>query len=162
MARSLTELQKQYNSSASAEKRGMPMMRGPGGPRGMGKGKPKNTKNTIKRLFQYVGHYKVQLVCVLFLMLVSTVTSLIGSFMLAPIINKLVLYVSPNEAANLSLMERFSDNVISSFANTLSGALESVAPNMSSARSWCISPQRLPFLSACISSVLLQRIYRTA
>lgn len=127
MARSLTELQKQYNSSASAEKRGMPMMRGPGGPRGMGKGKPKNTKNTIKRLFQYVGHYKVQLVCVLFLMLVSTVTSLIGSFMLAPIINKLVLYVSPNEAANLSLMERFSDNVISSFANTLSGALESVA-----------------------------------
>lgn len=127
MARSLTELQKQYNSSASAEKRGMPMMRGPGGPRGMGKGKPKNTKNTIKRLFQYVEHYKVQLVCVLFLMLVSTVTSLIGSFMLAPIINKLVLYVSPNEAANLSLMERFSDNVISSFANTLSGALESVA-----------------------------------
>lgn len=127
MARSLTELQKRYNSSASAEKRGMPMMRGPGGPRGMGKGKPKNTKNTIKRLFQYVGHYKVQLVCVLFLMLVSTVTSLIGSFMLAPIINKLVLYVSPNEAANLSLMERFSDNVISSFANTLSGALESVA-----------------------------------
>lgn len=127
MARSLTELQKQYNSSASAEKRGMPMMRGPGGPRGMGKGKPKNTKNTIKRLFQHVGHYKVQLVCVLFLMLVSTVTSLIGSFMLAPIINKLVLYVSPNEAANLSLMERFSDNVISSFANTLSGALESVA-----------------------------------
>ena len=127
MARSLTELQKRYNFSASAEKRGMPMMRGPGGPRGMGKGKPKNTKNTIKRLFQYVGHYKVQLVCVLFLMLVSTVTSLIGSFMLAPIINKLVLYVSPNEAANLSLMERFSDNVISSFANTLSGALESVA-----------------------------------
>ena len=127
MARSLTELQKRYNFSASAEKRGMPMMRGPGGLRGMGKGKPKNTKNTIKRLFQYVGHYKVQLVCVLFLMLVSTVTSLIGSFMLAPIINKLVLYVSPNEAANLSLMERFSDNVISSFANTLSGALESVA-----------------------------------
>lgn len=127
MARSLTELQKQYNSSASAEKRGMPMMRGPGGPREMGKGKPKNTKNTIKRLFQYVGRYKVHLICVLFLMLVSTVTSLIGSFMLAPIINKLVLYVSPNEAANLSLMERFSDNVISSFANTLSGALESVA-----------------------------------
>ena len=127
MARSLTELQKQYNSSASAEKRGMPMMRGPGGPRGMGKGKPKNTKNTIKRLFHYVGRYKVHLICVLLLMLVSTVTSLIGSFMLAPIINKLVLYVSPNEAANLSLMERFSDNVISSFANTLSGALESVA-----------------------------------
>ena len=127
MARSLQELQKQYNSSASAEKRGMPMMRGPGGPRGMGKGKPKDTKNTIKRLFHYVGAYKVQLICVLFLMLFSTVTSLIGSFMLAPIINKLVLYVSPNESANLSLMERVSDNVISSFANNISGLLDSVA-----------------------------------
>ena len=127
MARNLQELQKQYNSSASAEKRGMPMMRGPGGPRGMGKGKPKNTKNTIKRLFTYVGRYKIQLICVLFLMLISTVTSLIGSFMLAPIINKLVLYVSPNDGARLSLMERFSDNVISSFADRISGSLESIA-----------------------------------
>ena len=127
MARTLQELQKQYNSSASAEKRGMPIMRGPGGPRGMEKGKPKDTKNTINRLFHYVGAYKFQLICVLFLMLLSTVTSLIGSFMLAPIINKLVLYVSPNESGNLSLMERVSDNVISSFANNISGFLDSVA-----------------------------------
>ena len=47
--------------------------------------------------------------------------------MLAPIINKLVLYVSPNESGNLSLMERVSDNVISSFANNISGFLDSVA-----------------------------------
>ena len=40
MARSLQELQKQYDSSASAEKRGMPIMRGPGGPRGMEKARP--------------------------------------------------------------------------------------------------------------------------
>lgn len=69
MARSLTELQKQYNSSASAEKRGMPMMRGPGGPRGMGKGKPKNTKNTIKRLFSMLGTIKCSLSVCCFLCL---------------------------------------------------------------------------------------------
>ena len=47
MARTLSELQKQYNSSAADPKRGMPMQ-GPrgGGPRGHGmpKGKPKDTK----------------------------------------------------------------------------------------------------------------------
>ena len=50
MARSLNELQKQYNSSASQGKPGMPPMAGPrgGGPRGpqMAKGKPKNRRQT--------------------------------------------------------------------------------------------------------------------
>ncbi len=129
MARTLTELQKQYNSSASAQKPGMMMGpgRGPGGGRGqhMGKGKPKNTKNTIKRLFGYVGNYKIHLVFVIILMLTSTVTSLIGSFMLAPIINKLALYVAPTESPNLSIMERFADNIIGSFAERFSALLES-------------------------------------
>ena len=66
MARSLQELQKQYNSSAAAQK--AMMMRGPGGPRGgMGaKGKPKNTKQTIKiiaihaMIFRLVVLYSVQ------------------------------------------------------------------------------------------------------
>ena len=61
MARNLKELQKQYNASAAPGKPGMPMGRGPGrgGPPGMGaKGKPKNTKHTIKRLFKYVEKYK--------------------------------------------------------------------------------------------------------
>ncbi len=133
MARTLSELQKQYNSSASEPKGGMPMMRGPGpgGPggrgRGMGGGKPKSTKNTVKRLFTYLESYKLQLVIVLFLMLLSTVSSLIGSFMLAPIINKLTLYVMPNETAKLSTMERLSDSMISGFSQKLEGTLASVA-----------------------------------
>lgn len=125
MARTLEELQKQYNSSASA-KPGMPPMggpgRGPGGGRGMAKGKPKNTKHTIKRLFKYVEKYKFKLLTVIFLMLLSTVTNLIGSFMLAPIINKITLFVAPQDAAGMSVMEKLSDNVISNFSNTaLSG-----------------------------------------
>lgn len=128
MARTLEELQKQYNSSASPEKRRMPMGPGPGrrGPMGSG-GKPKSTKATIKRLLGYLKDYTLQLVIVLILMLVSTVTSLIGSFMLAPIINKLTLFVFPNEVPNLSVMERFSDGIISGFAQKMDTALSSLA-----------------------------------
>ena len=90
--RDLESLQKQYNKAAVAAKGGMPGRgpggpgRGPGGPRGMG-GKPKNMKNTIKRLMGYVAKYKFHLVFVLLCMLCSTGTSLIGGYMLRPIIN---------------------------------------------------------------------------
>ena len=87
--RDLESLQKQYNKAAVAAKGGMPGRgpgRGPGGPRGMG-GKPKNMKNTIKRLLGYVAKYKFHLVFVLLCMLCSTGTSLIGGYMLRPIIN---------------------------------------------------------------------------
>ncbi|MBE5949186.1 MAG: ABC transporter ATP-binding protein [Lachnospiraceae bacterium] len=90
--RNLESLQKQYNKAAVAGKGGMPGRgpggpgRGPGGPRGMG-GKPKNMKNTIKRLVGYVAKYKFLLILVLLCMLCSTGTSLIGGYMLRPIIN---------------------------------------------------------------------------
>ncbi len=129
MARTLEQLQKQYNSTANELKRGMPMGPrggGPGGPhgRGMAKGKPKNTKNTIKRMFKYVEEYKFRLACVILLMLTSTVTNLIGSFMLAPIINKLTLAVAPLDATDMSFMEKLSDNVISGFVNSFMTGLE--------------------------------------
>ena len=127
MARSLSELQKQYNSAASSPKGGMPMGPrggGPGGPRGMGKGKPKDAKNTIKRLFSYVGKYKGRLVAVLFCMLLSAVAGLVGSFMLAPIINKITIYVTGGTGEGLSLMERLSDNVISAAVERFGGIIE--------------------------------------
>ena len=107
MARTLAELQKQYNSSASHSKPGgMPPMGGPGrgpgrgGPPGaMVKSKPKNTKDTVKRLLKYVKKYSFHILFVAFCMLVSTVTNLIGSFMLAPIINKITFYVAPSIAS---------------------------------------------------------------
>ncbi|MGM9648006.1 MAG: ABC transporter ATP-binding protein [Eubacteriales bacterium] len=69
-------------------------MGGPGGPggghggrnRGHG-GKPKNTKQTIGRLLSYLRPHYGKLILVLAIMLISTATSLIGSFMLMPIIN---------------------------------------------------------------------------
>ena len=133
MARNLTELQRQYNSSAAAGKQGMPPMGGPGrgpgrggpGPRGpMEKSKPKNTKNTVKRLFKYVEKYKIHIIIVAVCMIISTVTNLIGSFMLAPIINKITFAIAPDMAETLGFMETVSDDAISGFKNALFGGVE--------------------------------------
>ncbi len=95
--RNLESLQKRYNKAASAERRGMPGPggpgRGPGGPGQRGRiqgGKPKNTKQTIKRLIGYVAEYKLRLVLVLICMLCSTGTSLVGGYILRPVINNAV------------------------------------------------------------------------
>jgi len=88
MARSIEELRKQY-ARASKDGRGRPGG-GPGrhGPRP--KGKPKDTKGTVLRMLSYVKPYKLHLIVVSVCMLLTTVTSLIGSIMLRPIINGLV------------------------------------------------------------------------
>ena len=102
MARSLSELQKQYHSSSKPG--GFGGHGGPGGPRGGGPGprgrgpagmggKPKNTKKTIGRLLSYVGKYKILLFVVLFFMMINTVTSLVGGYLTRPIINHLTEYV---------------------------------------------------------------------
>ena len=71
MARTLSELQKQYHSSA---KPGKPMGGPGGGPRGRGPqgpgGKPKNMKKTVGRLLSYVGKYRILLVLVLVFILI--------------------------------------------------------------------------------------------
>ena len=109
--RTLEQLQKQYSSSKPGnEKR--PMMgprRGPGGP-GMGGGKPKQTKTTIKRLFTYFGKHWPKFILVLFCMLTSTVTSLVGSFSLLPIINRIAQ--QPTTVENSGLMAVKADELI--------------------------------------------------
>ena len=70
------------------------MMGGPGGPgrggqRGHGGGRPKNMKKAIGRILHYLGEYKIHVTAVLFCLVFSTVTSLIGSYMLFPIINRI-------------------------------------------------------------------------
>lgn len=97
-ARNLQELQKQYGSRISDSKKGGIMRgpgprgprRGPGGPGVRAKGKPKDAKQTIKRLLSYIAKYKFRLLLVLVCMLLSTLASLTGGYILRPVINALV------------------------------------------------------------------------
>ena len=94
-ARTLEELQKQYGGKSSKEKMPGGPGHGPGPRRGGGpgvraKGKPKDTKATVKRLLAYISKYKFRLILVLVCMLFHTVSSLTGSYILRPVINALV------------------------------------------------------------------------
>lgn len=125
--RTLEELQKQYASSYKGAGKGPPMRMGPGGGRGRGpgvKGKPKNTAATIKRLWAYVGKYKVALIAVLLLMAASSVSSLIGAYLLAPIINRLTLAVAPNADISFSALGRLADRAISALSTLISGSAD--------------------------------------
>jgi ATP-binding cassette subfamily B protein len=119
--RTLEQLQKQYNrGNSSFGKKGPAGPGGPGGPRGrnMGmKGKPKEFKKTVSRLFSYVGKYKLRLVFVFLCMMFTTVSSLIGGYLMAPIVNRIATHVT-GEAPNMSAIERAADKIIESFAST--------------------------------------------
>ena len=94
-ARTLEELQKQYGGKSSKGKMPGGPGHGPGPRRGGGpgvraKGKPKNTKATVKRLLSYLSKYKFRLVLVLVCMFFNTLASLTGAYILRPVINALV------------------------------------------------------------------------
>lgn len=115
MARKLEELQKQYNSvSHGMSLRGGGPGRGPG-PRA--KGKPKNTRNTIKRLLSYVGKYKLRLVFVFLCMFLTTISSLCAGYLIAPIINRITLAVNPDAVLDPSVLEQAADRIIEFFAS---------------------------------------------
>ncbi len=112
--RTLEDLQRQYNQKAVAEKRGMGMGPGPRGGRGgpMPHGKPKNTGATIKRLWGYISKYKFRLVLVIFCMLINAMASLVGGYMIAPIINRITLAVAPNSGITSSPLGAVADKAI--------------------------------------------------
>ena len=119
MARSLEQLQKQYNTASKYQS----LRGGPGGgpPRGgprMGGGKPKNLKSTIARLLSYVGKYKYRLIMVFVCMILSTVFSLCGGYLIAPIINKITLEINPSANLEYSPIERFANGIIERFTET--------------------------------------------
>ena len=101
-ARQLEELQKRY---ASLGKTGP--QRGPGGPgRGRGprpKGKPKNSRATVSRLVSYIAAYRFRLVFVLLCMLINTLTSLAGSYLLRDVINALDKDADPAKSILLKI-----------------------------------------------------------
>lgn len=121
MARSLEQLQKQYNSNAAkAFKMGGPGHGGPRG-RGMAGGKPKDAGKTIARLLGYMNGFRFRFVLVLVCMLLSTVTSLIGGYLMSPIIDKITHAVKPDAAANLTKMQQNADTFITKIVKLFGG-----------------------------------------
>ncbi len=122
--RTLEQLQKEYSrgSNMTAGARGFGPGRGPGpgGPRGRGmgmKGKPKELGKTVRRLLSYVSMYKLRLLLVIPCMLLTTVSSLVGGYMMAPIINRLAKAIG-SEVKGMSALEVWADSIIESFAST--------------------------------------------
>ena len=88
-ARSLQELQKRYASLGKVPKGGPG-----GGPRGRGprpKGKPKDSRATVRRLMGYIGAHWFRLIFVFLCMLCSTLTSMAGTYLLRDVYNVLTL-----------------------------------------------------------------------
>ena len=110
MARTLSELQKQYYSGGAGTRKGM--MRGPGGPRSMSGDKPKNAGKTITRMFSYLNGHWFRIIMILVIMLLETVASLIASYLMAPIINRLTLAVKPDAEISWTELELAADGVI--------------------------------------------------
>ncbi len=116
MARSLEELKKQYNSVSHGQSlRGGGPGRGPG-PRA--KGKPKDIGKTIARLLSYVGKYKLRLVFVFLCMILTTLSSLAGGYLIVPMINRITVAVSPDAELNPSPLADFADGIIEAFVST--------------------------------------------
>ncbi len=119
MARSIEQLRRQYNSQGSQPGRMGP---GPGGPgRGRGprpKGKPKNLGKTVGRILGYVGSYKWLFLVVLLCMLLTTATTLLGTYLMSPIINRIAAVIDPERVTELSAIELWADSIIEAFAST--------------------------------------------
>ena len=113
MARTLERLRAQYAAKPGD------MMKGPRqGPPGRGMtGKPKNARQTIGRLMSYIRPYRFRLLLVLLCMLLTTVTSLCGGYLMAPIIDKLTLAVKPDAVITMSPFEKIADNVLNSITS---------------------------------------------
>lgn len=92
----MESLKHRYGREVAASKRGMG--HGPGGPGGgrMAKGTPKNNKATIKRLMGYLNEDKSKMMLAFFCVIVNTIASLAGSYMLRPIINT---YIAPTDGS---------------------------------------------------------------
>lgn len=115
MSRTLDELRERYNSVAQ-DKKGFGMG---GGPRGRRmSGKPKNIGSTVKRILSYVGVYKYRLILVLVCMLLTTLTSLFASYLIAPIINRITLEVNPSADISPSALEMAANGIIEAFVST--------------------------------------------
>jgi hypothetical protein len=85
-----------YTFSTGKGKPAMPIRRPGGfgrGPRGAARikgGKPRNVSATIRRLLSYLGRDRIKIFFVYAFVLISSLSSLAGSYILRPVINNLV------------------------------------------------------------------------
>lgn len=88
----IKRLSSRYSMSAPVTASGRGPGSGPGNRRApIGKGgKPKNTKQTLKRILKYISDDKAKLVAAFAFVVLNTLASLLASYMLRPIINKFI------------------------------------------------------------------------
>lgn len=87
-----------------AEKRNAPPMRGGRGHGPGGRGgfqKPKDLKGTLGKLMRYLARYKALLVLVVILLVLSSVCTVAGSYLLKPLIDD---YIVPGDFKGLAKM----------------------------------------------------------
>ena len=88
-AERLERLSQRYGSSPADSGKKMPAMHR-GRPNMHKKGKPKNASKTMKRILQYISKDKYKLAAAFVFVILSSVASLAGSYMLRPIINNFI------------------------------------------------------------------------
>ncbi|MGI5946070.1 MAG: ABC transporter ATP-binding protein [Lachnospiraceae bacterium] len=90
-------LKRRYGNNVSASQSAMGA-RGHGHRHGAQRmvGKPQNTKATVKRLMSYLEQYKLGMGLAFFCVIINTIASLAGSYMLRPIINT---YIAPTDGS---------------------------------------------------------------
>ncbi len=137
--RTLSDLQRQYANSAKAGHGGPhhgPGRGGPGGGRNqhMAGGKPKNTKHTIGRLMAYLKPCKSHLAVVVVCMLLNTICTLVGGYLLAPIIDRL----AGTDLNQMSAVGRAMTGMIEGVRSTFFPWLADLFPQYADAISYLI------------------------
>jgi len=93
--------------------------------------KPKNAMPTIKRLLTYLSNDRLRIVLVIFMLVLSTLSNLIGSYMLFPIINRIAKVETTIE--NAGRMAAKADEILGRFRDSVFPHIEQMFQNERSA-----------------------------
>ena len=75
------------------------------GPQKRGFAKPKNTKHTFLRLMRYLGRYKLLLIVIVPSLIVSSVASVLGTYLLKPLFNEMAALFEAGEHSMLPILD---------------------------------------------------------
>ena len=63
---------------------------------------PENVGQTIKRILDYVGKYKIHLILVVLFVFISAIANIVGTYFLKPLINDYILPLVGGESPDFS------------------------------------------------------------